>query len=68
MLGSTEAARSHLLKTPELPHGADDSGGVQPGVLATRLQHRVLNIDVMEEVDVKMAPGYEEFDDKTFQW
>ena len=26
------------------------------------------NVDVMEEVDVKMAPGYEEFDDKTFQW
>ena len=25
-----------------------------------------LNADVMEEVCVKMAPGYEEFDDKTF--
>ena len=28
----------------------------------------VLNVDIMEEVHVKMAPGYEEFDDKTFQW
>ena len=28
----------------------------------------VLNADVMEEVHVKMAPGYEEFVDKKFQW
>ena len=28
----------------------------------------VLNAVAMEKVHVKMAPGYEEFDDKTFQW
>ena len=26
-----------------------------------------LNTEVMEEVHVKMVPGYEEFDDKKFQ-
>ena len=28
----------------------------------------VLNADAIEEVHVKIAPGYEELDDKKFQW
>ena len=59
--------RQHVrtrLQTPDHPHGAGDRGGVH------NLEHWqldcntvFLNVDVMEEVYVKMAPGYEEFDD-----
>ena len=52
------------LQAPEHPHSAGNSYGEQSGVLAARLQHRgSLNDDVTEEAYVKMAHGYDEFDE-----